>query len=747
MMRSLLPSLCVLILAFLATAAIQGGEAPRAEGVEGRWAFQPPKDEFSPEALLDLRFLNEKEAGESGFVTRNKDGSSFLLGNGKPLRFWAVNGAAEHHPNHPGADLARNARFLAKRGINLTRCFLDLPSGKNLNEISTGDRDKLWRHVATMKKEGIYTLLCPIWIGSSKIKPQLGYLDDGGNHNWGLLFFDPKLQAAYKNWMKLLLTEKNPYTGIPLAQDPALAIIQLQNEDSLLFYTSQGIKGAAHKELRRQFGDFVKQKYGTLEKAREAWGNAAASGDAPDDVANGEAGLAIVWELTQRHYGDNFQKRINDQMEFFCRRMYDFNKTIAEYLKNDLGCKHLTNAGNWRTADNVILLDGERWAYTATDVMAVNRYYTGIHQGPNAGWAICNGDKFTDESVLLRPRCLPINLKQVEGFPMLVTESSWVPPLGYQSEGPFLIAAYQSLNGVGAYFWFAINEEAWSDWTINSANGYMPSQGKWICNTPMLMGQWPAAALLYRLGYLKKGAPAVYEQRALADIFSRSMPIIAEDEGYDPNRDKGLIPRESNIKDGVDPLAYLVGPVLAKYGGDPAKSKVADLAKFIDPAKKTVTANTGELELNYGAGFCKMDAPQAQGATGFLKSAGTIALRDIEIACGNEYATVLAVSMDDAPLATSGKILMQVGTTERSTGWTTKKVQVEKRNGEQIVSFGKAPWQIVNAELTITLRNQKVTKARVLDANGMAVKDIDLQAGAGGKKFAFPPDALYVVLQ
>ena len=46
---------------------------------EGRWAFQPPRDEFSPQALLDLRGLNEKFAGEHGFVTRTKDGNDFCL--------------------------------------------------------------------------------------------------------------------------------------------------------------------------------------------------------------------------------------------------------------------------------------------------------------------------------------------------------------------------------------------------------------------------------------------------------------------------------------------------------------------------------------------------------------------------------------------------------------------------------------------------------------------------------------------
>jgi len=106
-----------------------------------------------------------------------------------------------------------------------------------------------------------------------------------------LLFFDPKLPAAYKSWMKQMLTEINPITGIALAQDPTLAVIEIQNEDSLLFWTAQGIKGAAHKELRRQFGAFAAKKYGSLEEARKAWQEAAPSPDqdVPDDFASDEA--------------------------------------------------------------------------------------------------------------------------------------------------------------------------------------------------------------------------------------------------------------------------------------------------------------------------------------------------------------------------------------------------------------------------------------------------------------------------
>jgi hypothetical protein len=307
------------------------------------------------------------------------------------------------------------------------------------------------------------------------------------------------------------------------------------------------------------------------------------------------------------------------------------------------------------------------------------------------------------------------------------------------------VAAYQSLTGVDAYFWFQTGEEDWRQ--PGSANGFLPSEGKWVCATPMLMGQWPAVALMYRLGYIRQAAPVVSEQRALADLWQRRMPIIAEDAGYDPNRDRDNRSKESNVKEGVDPLAYLVGPVVVKYGEESAPSQVADLTRCIDRQRKTVRSLTGELTLDYGEGWCKLDTPKAQGVTGFLKTAGDCRFTDVEIHSANDYATVLVVAMDNQPLRKSGKILAQVGTTERPLGWKTKPVTVGGRAGEQVISFGRAPWMIVRADVEITIANPALKTARVLDANGMPVSEIPLQGSAGRKTFRFPPDALYAVCQ
>lgn len=717
-------------------------EKTRDEGSPASWAFTPPRDGFRSEALLDLRGLNEKYSGEHGFVTRSKDGNDFVFSDGTPVRFWAVNDGAF------GKDLARHARFLAKRGINMVRFHCNItPSDGELMDIDKQDREHLWRGLAAMKKEGIYVTYSPYWAGPARVKPAMGVLDSGGAGNWGLLFFDPRLQEAYKQWLKQVFTETNTYTGVPLSQDPALAIIEIQNEDSLLFWTSQAIKGSARKELRRQFGTFLAQKYGSLDKARQAWNGAGPSPDqdAPDDAAKGEAALYLIWQLTQHQGGEGQQRRCADQMQFFTRTMFNFNRMVGEYLKNDLGCKQLVNAGNWRTADNVTMLDAERWSYTANEVMAVNRYYNGVHEGKDNGWAIVNGDRFTDESALLRPRELPLTLKQVEGFPMLITESSWVPPLGYQSEGPFLVAAYQSLTGIDGYYWFATGEEDWRQ--PGSANGFMPSEGKWVCATPMLMGQWPAAALMYRRGDLKQGQPVVVEHRSLDDLWQRRMPIIAEDPGYDPNRDQSNPQKAANSFHGVNPLAYLVGPVLVTYGGPPEPNHVLDLKPFIHEDQKLIDSVTGEATMDYGDGLCLVRSPKAQGVSGFLNKKGRFNLGDVEIRSSDPYATVLAVSLDERPLKDSARILVQVGTTERPSGWQTNPVQLKGRPGEEVVSFGHAPWQIARSHVVIELANPRISRAHILDANGMPVREVSLQGSGERKQLPFPEDALYAVLE
>jgi hypothetical protein len=736
----------LVVLAVVLPASAQDFTGP------GTWAFTHTKDPFDSKALLDLRFLNEKEAGESGFLKVAPDGRGFVLGDGKPARLWAI--GSDVYRKASREEMARHARFLAKLGVNMVRIHTQLNTGakgSKLTDVDQKEIDHIWQFVAALKKEGIYVTISPYWATSRDVSNWGINGVTGQADLWGLLFFDAKVQEGYKAWARALYEPKNPYTDMPLAKDPAVGIIQVQNEDSLLFWTTMGMKPAIADRFGKKLGDWLVKKYGSLDKALAAWENVKHD---QDKLGDGKVGLFKVWHMTQDLKG-GLARRINDEHQFYAEIQRQFYADIGDFYRKELGCKQLLNASNWTTADNVRLNDTERWTYSALDVQAVNRYTGGTHVGDNNGWRIDPGHKFTASSCLTDPRSLPINLKQVVGQPIVITESTWVHPESYQTEGPFLIAAYESLTGVAGYYWFSATAVEFDlDPSLKFLNlGGQHPLFKWSCSTPAFAAQFPAAALLYRKGYLKRGEPVVHEERPMADVFERRVPLIAEDKSFDPNRYQGATGGEkSKVKGGADPLAFLVGPVEVKYGGDASKTTVADLARYIDKDKKTVASVTGELKLDYGNGLCTMNAPKAQGVSGFLKKAGEIKLADVRIQSQNEYATVYVVPLDDQQIKDSKKLLVQVGTSVRLTGWQTKPVafKADGKNevqGFEIVQTGKAPWRVIDTDVTLTINNAGIKTATLLDTAGYAAKKFDVEQAGGKLTVKLPANALYVVLE
>ncbi|MGE9266865.1 MAG: hypothetical protein ACQKBY_02115 [Verrucomicrobiales bacterium] len=689
---------------------------------EGMWAFEPGPDGFSAEAELDLSDLNEEVAGQAGFVRMREDGE-LMDGAGKPVRFWAMTTGVHYQTEDP-AVLRRHAKWLAKRGVNMVRSHSHLLSkGKEAKatEIDRAEIARIQRLVAAMREEGIYTTISPYWGTHTKWRESLGLLNPDNDSLAGLLFWDENLQAAYKGWWRELLLSENPYTGVPLGRDPAVGLLQLQNEDSLLFYTLQRVQGEARADLRRKFAGFLEKKYGSLAEAEKAWGGARHKND-----GEGERGLYLVWDLTQEAQGAK-GRRMADQVEFYGRLMFDFNTEMARFLREELGCEHLINAGNWRTADAAKLGDVERWSYTANEVVAVNRYFNGgTHVNPNEkgkqGWAITAGDRFDSASVLRQPGRFPLAVKQPVGRAFMITESSWVGPLQEQSEGPFLVAAYGSLIGLDGFYWFTTGEAEFAG-----------KLGKWQANTPMLAGQFPAAALLFRRGDVEKGEAVLREHRSLGDLWARKKPLALEESGYDPNRDEGEMNELTKEKSELSPLGYLAGPVEVVYESEAERSEWRDFAV----KNGVVESLTGELRWDTREGVCVLDSPRAQGATGAL-AGGELALSALSLRVKNDYATVLAVSLDGKALEASERVLLQLGTFNRPYGWRTK----DLAKGKEIVSLGDMPWNVGRLNGELGLRNEKLRRALVLDGNFMKTGELPIVEGV----LKLPEDALYLIL-
>jgi len=748
----------VLLLGWLLTFACAMTAVHGAEQLNesNSWAFSPPQDKFTPDAVLDLRPLNEKVAGESGFVRLSEDGNSFVRGDGRPIRFWSAITRIDYDVV-PMTDEQIDGmyRFLAKRGVNMLRLFAMLPitkEGAAITDVDQKQIDAIWRAVSIGKKHGVYAIICPYW-AHFQVPASWG-LEGGAQSSTGLLFFNPKVQAAYKEWMRDLYARPNPYTGIALKDDPSVAIIQVQNEDGLFFWTTQRLPAAQQRLLGKLFGDWLVKKYNSLEAAKAAW---EGFGQPGDDLGAGVVSMvdpeAMIWQMTQDFQGGR-ARRMRDQTEFLARLQYDFYAGMTDFFRNELGCKQLINASNWRTASQLKLEDIERWSYAACDVVALNRYSGGVHIGPNSGYRIDPGHHLINRSVLKNPLQVPTNVKQNAGQPFILTENAWVSPNLYQTEGPLLVAAYMGLTGVDTVCWFNVDGYTWeldprrTFWpVVEGEAGY--ALGKWTGRTPTQIGMFPANALIHRMGYVREGEPAVLEVRPLEALFERKAPIIAEAESFDPIRDTEDLRGATGANvTSVSRLAFLVGPVREVFGGDAADTRVTDLSPYVDGQAKVVRSNTGELELRYGVGLFALKAPKAQGVAGFLKAAGgRFDLGDVTIESDNDYATIEAVAMDGRPLSESKRVLVQVGTVARLTGWTTEPATFEyggrQVRGEVILYTGKPPWRIKNTRARLTIANGGLSKATLLDPNGYARRALDVRTAGG----ALPPDAMYVVLE
>jgi len=496
------------------------------------WAFHYPGDSFTEDALLDLRFLNESHAGELGFIGLSDDGESFVRGDGEGIRFWPVNGGGSTR-SMSDEDLAWHARFLAKQGVNMNRWHGSInPSGEgsDIFEVDSAEVNAIWRWVAAMKKEGIYSTISPFWAHNGHMGGWIpeewgleGY--SGKDELWGVMYFNDRLKQAYKSWVAYLYTEINPYTGIALKDDPAVGLIQIKNEDGVFFWTISMAKPELKLMMSKRFGAWLKDEYGSLGKAMQAWNGEALPGD---DPGKGVIDLYHVWELTQAQEGAK-ALRLNDQTRFMAMQQYEFYREIHDFYRDELGCKQLINPNNWKTADPTRLNDLERWSYSACEVPAVNRYYAPGHAGENNGWRIDPGHYYQGKSALKNPDKIPINVKQVAGSPMIMTESGWNLPHIYQSEAPALVAAYQSLTGHDAFYWFYVTskdymEFPYFEFTKDSAGMY--AMNRWTCSTPGGISQFPAYALMYRMGYISEGETLVHEHRSMEDLWKREIPLI-----------------------------------------------------------------------------------------------------------------------------------------------------------------------------------------------------------------------------
>jgi len=104
--------------------------------------------------------------------------------------------------------------------------------------------------------------------------------------------------------------------------------------------------------------------------------------------------------------------------------------------------------------------------------------------------------------------------------------------------------------------------------------------------------------------------------------------------------------------------------------------------------------------------------------------------------------------MDDRPINDSGRLLVQVGTTNRLTGWTTEPIDEQGREAKRkIVLTGKPPYRIAHTRARLTLTNPRIRRATRLDVHGYPAQDVPITRDGDQINVPLPADTLYLVLR
>lgn len=705
------------------------GSAP-----DGWFAFEPDGDPFGP-AALDLRSLNEKFAGENGHIVAK--GDAFVHEKtGAPVRFWAINSGHDILNQSPGS-IDRFARHLAKVGVNMVRLHGPVWRDDDITKVDEDKLAKIHYLVAALKKEGIYLKLSsyfPLWLAPKGVAGLEGF--NGDKRTFAIPFFNARFQEIQRGWWRGVLAAKNPHTGLSMAEDPAVAFMEIQNEDGIFFFTFspyQNIPAPQMEIIERRYGEWLKGKYGTLEGAFAKWGRSKIKGD---DPGAGRAGFMPLWEIANKR-----DVRAQDTAEFLAGLQRKYYDDMTAYLKTDLGYKGCITGSNWNTADARTLSPLDKWSNAGCDFMDRHGYFGGPHEGERASYSISAGDRYNDACALLfeggrkgEPSFnLPIMDLAYNGKPSTISEICWTPPNRYRADMPLLCAAWGSLQGTDAFFFFATSETEWQQ-----------SLTKFPVSLPTSMGQFPAAALMYRKFLVQTADPVVHVEIKLADLYAlKGIPVSAP-QNLDEFRKKDIPAGqvlETDSVGSIDPLAFLTGRVEVNVTEQGGKSKIVEYASLINRQDKIVKSRTGQLEWNYGRGLATVSAPAAQGVTGFLSKAGAISTGDLQLETPMEYGTVMLVSMDDQPLKTSSRMLLQVMTEDNNFSWSAP-----GEGMRAIADAGGPPIVVKRFAGRVSLNRPDVAELRVtpLDPNGYP----DKSAACGTPKgLELLPTTLYYLIE
>ncbi len=653
------------------------------------------------DSRIDLSFLLDPPAGKSGYLEA-RDGHIVKPG-GERVRLWGVN-VTDWSPGSvtipPKEDAPVYASILARFGVNCVRLhFLDLPAPRGLISDAHDDSqhfdpvqlDRLDYWFAEIKKRGIYSDLNLVVGRSYRAGDGVpGYGDIG----WAkaLTYFDPRLIELQKDYARQLLTHHNPYTGLEYRHDPAIAIIEMLNENSLVeAWYGGGLRSEGRAPpgqeltpvpayysamLDRMYGDYISR----MDPAEQATLRARSG------VANG----APVPRLNPEDFAAAPDVRFHAEAAFYMEIERGFFKEMQIFLKETLGAQSLLIGSN----DHTYSQSGypNVWSNATLDVLDGHMYWQ--HPAHHAGQ---NTPMVNDPAHSIVAR---LSRTAMSGKPFTASEVNHIFPGDWISEGIPILASYAGLQDWDGVLWYTFEPKLDPDWKAHVGDTFDLSLD------PVRMPQLAAGALMFLRGDVSPAKSTVERTYTMEQVRESLRLPTSEKPFYTPGFPLSLALQHK----------MRVG----SFDGPPT-----GLPEQLDvPSASPLISDTGELAwhtLPEGAGLVTVDTPNTQALVGFLKAhRRAAATRNLAADIDNTFCAIPLRALDGQPVIHASNLLLTAGGRVENTGlrWNESR--------KEVVEFGGPPSVIepVRGQLTFMgLEGALAVLLYPLDGAGHALGD------------------------
>lgn len=696
--------------------------SPPEAGPSDWFILMTAPDQFSEDSIIDMSYLVEKPAGVHGPLrTQGKD---FVFKDGTHVKFWAICASMTETVQAQ----QQQARFYTKHGINMVRqhpvesvlgSLKGSPGSRYFDPVKLDEWDK-WFSI--LKENGIYmtwsmfyhhVVLADEGIDADLYNELPGHGD--GKDTYGLATFIDQYQNSQWEYASLLLNHVNPYTGMAYKDDPALAIIECRNEDSVFFHTPLGekfVRGQAYpkhgERLKLMWQQWVKNEYGNDAALANAWGaglkttiikNSDGSvRSRPDSVNETNMQIYAAWEMEKdgpRWNKNKEKKRMGNFVRFLAEMQRSVYQLYQQRLRN-LGYKGVTVSTAWKAGGQAASA-ANLWTDDVMEAIDRHNYFGGGAGGHNITTGSVNNDTHMNKA---GRGILSSGLWQVEDRPFIMTEWTQKPPNQWKAEIAPLIAFY----GVGLQGWDA-------SYHFAGSRSYMgdgwPRMRSYVTETPHYIGQFPALALAIYHGHLEEGEIVSARRLSTDEVFA-GIDILEQKYGlvgYDEN--------ELLAHGGTPVEALAMGRVTLKVGDRQGPSYLADFSTFWNRSAKIIQSNTGQLTWDYDKQVVLVHSEKTQGVIGFA-GGGVYDLPGVTVTdIKTPFISLLFTPLDNLPLISSEHILITAMAQDKQLG------TVYNAAGTELIETGGPPLLLEPVQATITFKGGPVSSVKVVDLYGV----------------------------